>query len=113
MNFLKNIISIIINFFFFISNDNELKQNAINVYYRFSELVSLANNAKYINIRVYFASFSFLDPLAVIVGSELNKSFVEQYITKYIQPFNAQSYQMILSRVISSSHLEMNYDAFL
>lgn len=41
----------------------------------------------------------------------LNKSFVEQYITKYIQPFNAPSYQMILSQVISSSHLEKNYNA--
>ena len=75
-----------------LSNDVELKKNAINVYYRFSELVSLVKNAKYINVRIKIASITFLDPLAVIVGSELDKSFVQNYVTKYIQPFNAQSY---------------------
>ena len=92
-----------------LTNDAELKKNAINVYYRFSELVSLAKNAKYNNTRVKIANITFLDPLAVIVGSELDKSFVEQYVSKYIRPFDAQSYHSILSEVISKSHIDMNY----
>ena len=92
-----------------ISKDVELKKAAINVYYRFTELVSLMKNAKYVNFRIQIASYTFLNPLAVIVGSELDKSFVEQFINKYIQPFNAQAYQSILSEVISKSHLKMNY----
>lgn len=92
-----------------LSKDVELKKNAIDVYYRFCELVSLVKNAKYINIRIKVASITFLDPLAVIVGSELDKSFVENFVSKYIQPFNAQSYQSILTQVISRSHLSMNY----
>ena len=88
-----------------LTNDAELKKNAINVYYRFAELVSLAKNAKYINIRIKISSITFLDPLAVIVGSELDKLFVEKYVQKFIQPFNAQSYHDILSQIISQSNL--------
>ena len=93
-----------------VTKDVELKKHAINVYYRFCELVSLMKNAKYVNIRTQIASSTFLTPFAVIVGSEIEKDFVESFINKYIQPFNAQSYQSILSEVISHSHLEMNYN---
>ncbi|KAK8895700.1 hypothetical protein M9Y10_013584 [Tritrichomonas musculus] len=92
-----------------LTNDKDLKKEAIDVYYRFSELVSLIPTAKFINTRIQIASYTFLTPIAVIVGSELDNSFVEQYVKKFIQPFNAQSYQYILSQVVSQSHLNLNY----
>ena len=92
-----------------VTKDAELKKLAIGVYYRFCELVSLMKNAKYVNIRIKVSSVTFLTPIAVIVGSEVDKSFVENFVTKFIQPFNAQAYQSILSEVISKSHLQMNY----
>ena len=71
--------------------------------------MSLVPTARFINTRIQIASCTFLTPISVIVGSELDKSFVEHYVQKYIQPFNAQSYQCILSQVISHSHLDLNY----
>lgn len=90
-------------------DDIELKKAAISVYYRYSETVSLMKNAKCICFRIHIASLTFLTPLAVIVGSEIDEKFVEKYINKYIRPFHSQSYQSILSEILSRSHIDMNY----
>lgn len=93
-----------------ITNDYELKKEAIRVYYRFSEIVSLVKNARYLRFRICIASLTFLTPIAVIVGSEIDEHFVEKYIKRFIQPFNPQSYHLILSEILSRSHLNMNYE---
>lgn len=93
-----------------VKKDIELKKAAIDAYYRFSELVSLKKNAKYIDIRIKIASKTFLMPVAVIVGSEIDPKFVENYIKKFIEPFNSHSYHHILSETISRSHVELEYD---
>lgn len=66
------------------TNDFELKKAAISVYYRYSEIVSLMKNAKFLNFRILIASLTFLTPIAVIVGSQLDEHFVEKYINRFI-----------------------------